>query len=246
MNETISLVAALSKKGAIPMVYAKMDLIKQVQTAHFWQDVTIQKIEFIRKELRSLMRFIETSSGVKLYSNFDDELLNTTAADPKPVVVSGNLDAYRKRMTEFISKNRTHVTIHKLRTNQPISKTELRELDKMLFEQGENGTHEQFVKAYGEMPLGKFIRSIVGLDQDAVNTAFSSFINNPSLNASQIRFVNMIIQYLSTNGIVEVEKLFEPPFTEISNHGLLGVFNQTQAGEVVELIEKVNHMAEAI
>jgi type I restriction enzyme R subunit len=56
----------------------------------------------------------------------------------------------------------------------------------------------------------------------------------------------MIIQYLSTNGIVEIDKLFEPPFTEISNHGLLGVFNQIQAGEVVELIKTVNHMAEAI
>ena len=96
------------------------------------------------------------------------------------------------------------------------------------------------------MPLGKFIRSIVGLDQEAANTAFSSFINNPSLNASQIRFVNMIIQYLSTNGIVEVEKLFEPPFTDISNHGLLGVFNQQQAGEVVGLIARVNHRAEAV
>jgi type I restriction enzyme R subunit len=96
------------------------------------------------------------------------------------------------------------------------------------------------------MPLGKFIRTIVGLEQEAVNKAFSSFINNPSLNSAQIRFVNLIIQYLSTNGIVEVEKLFEPPFTEISNQGLLGVFNQVQAAEVVELINKVNHLAEAV
>jgi type I restriction enzyme R subunit len=149
-------------------------------------------------------------------------------------------------MAEFVLKNRTHITIHKLSTNQIITKTELKELDRMLFEQGENGTHEQFIKAYGEMPLGKFIRTIVGLEQEAVNKAFSSFINNPSLNSAQIRFVNLIIQYLSTNGIVEVEKLFEPPFTEISNQGLLGVFNQVQAAEVVELINKVNHLAEAV
>jgi type I restriction enzyme R subunit len=51
---------------------------------------------------------------------------------------------------------------------------------------------------------------------------------------------------LTANGIVEVEKLFEPPFTEISNNGLLGVFNQTQAGEVVELIKTVNIRAEAV
>ena len=245
MNETISIVAALSKKGSIPMVAAKMDLIKQIQTAQYWQDMNLVKVEHTRKELRSLIRFIDKSSGITFYSNFEDEVLSVTS-EPKPVIVSGNLEAYRKRMVEFVLKNRTHITIHKLSTNQRISKTELKELDRMLFEQGENGTHEQFITAYGEMPLGKFIRSIVGLDQDAVNTAFSSFINNPSLNASQIRFLNMIIQYLTTNGIVEVEKLFEPPFTEISNNGLLGVFNQTQAGEVVELIKTVNIRAEAV
>ena len=149
-------------------------------------------------------------------------------------------------MTEYIQKNRHHITIHKLRTNQSISKTELQELERMLFEQGEVGTHEQFVKVYGEQPLGKFIRSIVGLDQAAVNAAFGRFINNPSLNASQIRFVNLIIQYLSTNGIVETDKLFEPPFTEIANNGLLGVFNQQEAKEVVELIDTVNQKAVAV
>jgi type I restriction enzyme R subunit len=245
MNETISIVAALSKKGAIPMVANKMDLIKQIQTAQYWQDMNLVKVEHTRKELRSLIRFIDKSSGITLYSNFEDEVLSATS-EPKPVIVSGNLEAYRKRMAEFVLKNRTHITIHKLSTNQIITKTELKELDRMLFEQGENGTHEQFIKAYGEMPLGKFIRTIVGLEQEAVNKAFSSFINNPSLNAAQIRFVNLIIQYLSTNGIVEVEKLFEPPFTEISNQGLLGVFNQVQAAEVVELINKVNHLAEAV
>ena len=84
------------------------------------------------------------------------------------------------------------------------------------------------------------------MDQVAANTAFSSFINNPSLNASQIRFVNLIIQYLTTNGVITAEKLFEPPFTEINSNGLLGVFGQTQAQEVVQLIEKINQQAIAI
>ncbi len=245
MNETISIVGALSKKGAIPMVASKMDLIKLVQTAQFWQNLLIPNIEHIRKELRSLIRFIEKSSGMVLYSNFDDEILNTSF-DVKALVISGNLEAYKKRISEFVLKNRNHITIHKLRNNQPISKTELKELDKMLFEQGENGTHEQFVTAYGEIPLGEFIRSIVGLDQEAVNSAFSGFINNPSLNASQIRFVNMIIQYMTTNGVIASEKLFEPPFTEISSHGLLGVFNQTEAEEVVQLLEFVNGRSKAV
>jgi type I restriction enzyme R subunit len=108
------------------------------------------------------------------------------------------------------------------------------------------GTHDQFVKAYGDQPLGSFIRSIVGLELSAANEAFSSFINNPSLNSSQIRFVNMIIQYLTTNGVITAEKLFEPPFTEVNDNGLLGVFNQQDASDVVALIEYVNKRALAV
>ena len=245
MNETISIATSLSKRGAIPLVNAKMTLIKEVQTAKYWQDQSVRQFEYLRKELRLLIRFIEKNAGMVLYSNFDDTILNMVS-EPQYVVGGNSLELYRKRMTEYIQKNRHHITIHKLRTNQPISKTELQELERMLFEQGEIGTHDQFVKAYGEQPLGKFIRSIVGLDQEAVNAAFGKFINKPSLNASQIRFLNLVIQYLSTNGALETEKLFEPPFTEIADSGVLGVFSQQEAKEVVDLIDNVNRKAVAV
>jgi type I restriction enzyme R subunit len=242
MDETISLAAALSKRGAIPMVAAKMNLIKEVQTAIYWQEPTLERFENLRKELRYLIRFIEKDRGVTYFSSFSDNILEDPG-DPKPVIISSGLEAYRKRVTEYIQKNRNHITIHKLRTNQTITASELNQLEKMLFEQGDLGTHEQFVKAYGEQPLGTFIRSILGMDQTAANTAFSSFINNPSMNASQIRFVNLLIQYLTTNGVITAEKLFEPPFTEINSNGLLGVFGQTQAQEVVQLINDINQKA---
>ena len=244
MNETIVLAGALSKRGAIPLVAAKMDLIKLVQTAAWWQEQSVMKFETLRNELRSLVRFIEKTSGMLYFSDFDDMIL-PGATEFKPVLGSNNLEAYRKRVTEYIQQNRHHITIHKLRTNQPITRKEFTDLERMLFEQGELGTHEQFVKAYGEQPLGVFIRSIVGLDLEAANTAFSKFINNPSLNAAQIRFVNMIIQYLTTNGVIEADNLFEPPFTEISNQGILGVFSQQQATEVISLIEHINGKAKA-
>jgi type I restriction enzyme R subunit len=245
MDETITITAALSKRGAIPMVAVKMPIIKEVQTAIYWQEVSVKKFEYLRKELRGLIKFIEKDRGTIYFSSFSDQLLEEPG-DPKPVVVSSNLEAYKKRVTEFIQKNRSHITIHKLRTNQIITSSELKELEKILFEQGDLGTHEQFIKAYGEQPLGTFIRSIVGMDQVAANTAFSSFINNPSLNATQIRFVNMIIQYLSTNGMITADRLFEPPFTELNDKGLLGVFNKDDADSIIRTLESINMQAIAI
>jgi type I restriction enzyme R subunit len=86
----------------------------------------------------------------------------------------------------------------------------------------------------------------VGLDVAAANQAFGQFINNPSLNSSQIRFLNLIIQYLTNNGVITAEKLFEPPFTDISTNGLLGVFNDTSAREVIDILEDIGNKAKAI
>ena len=66
----------------------------------------------------------------------------------------------------------------------------------MLFEQGSLGTREEFVKAYGEQPLGKFIRKIVGLDVTAAKQVFSVLIKSQTLNSQQIRFLDTIINYL--------------------------------------------------
>lgn len=242
MNETIVIAAALSKRGAIPLVNAKMDLIRPIQTAEYWQEQTVEKFESLRKELRSLVRFIERTSGMIYFSDFDDMIL-PGMLEPAPVIITQNLEAYRKRVTEYLQKNRNHITIHKLRTNKPITRKEFLDLERMLFEQGELISHEQFVKAYGEQPLGVFIRSIVGMDQSATNEAFSKFINNPSLNASQIRFVNMIIQYLTTNGVIEADNLFEPPFTELSNQGILGIFNNQDTKEIISLIDSIRSNA---
>jgi type I restriction enzyme R subunit len=115
----------------------------------------------------------------------------------------------------------------------------------MLFEQGDIGTRDHFVRAYGDQPLGTFIRTILGLDIEAANQAFSGFINNPSLNASQIRFVNLLIQYLTTNGVITAERLFQPPFTDISTNGLLGVFQGREAETIVRTIDSINQSAVA-
>jgi type I restriction enzyme R subunit len=79
-----------------------------------------------------------------------------------------------------------------------------------------------------------------------VREAFSTFINAPSLNGQQIRFLDLIVHYLSTNGFLETEKLSEALFTEVSAHGLLGVFNLALAGETVSTLERVNQYAEVV
>lgn len=83
-----------------------------------------------------------------------------------------------------------------------ITKDELETLDTILFEQGNICTKAEFTKAYGEQLLGKFTRSIVGLDVQAAKLVFEDILNNQTLNAQQIRSMETKITYLHVKVIM--------------------------------------------
>ena len=151
---------------------------------------------------------------------------------------------YRKRVESFIRDNKPHLTISKLTTNLPITIEELTALENMLFDGAERGTKEAYVKEYGNQPLGVFIRSIIGLDITAAQEAFAEFLNNGNLKADQVTFIQNIINYLNKNGTIEPSMLFEPPFTDINDYGLNGVFDDTSAYKIISIVEHVNENAQ--
>ncbi len=93
---------------------------------------------------------------------------------------------------------------------------------------------------YGDQPLGTFIRSIVGLDISVANEVFSDFIQAGNLRADQITFINNIITHLTKNGTIDKGMLFETPFTNIHDQGLIGVFDDAKATKVISILDKVN------
>ena len=62
-------------------------------------------------------------------------------------------------------------------------------LEKILWQ--DLGSKEDYVKNYGEKPVGMLVRELLGMDQQAVNEAFSEFITDSSLNSRQIDFVKI-------------------------------------------------------
>ena len=74
--------------------------------------------------------------------------------------------------------------------------------------------------------------------------AFAEFLQVGTLNASQIRFIDTLITYLSKNGMIDPGRLFESPFTDLHDQGLVGVFkDENQARKVVGIIEGINQNA---
>ena len=139
-----------------------MDLLKHLETDEFWESLTVVRLNEVRTALRTLVKYLDPTQKEDVITHFRDELSDVEESGETKTDQS-YLRNYRKRVESFIRDNQDHLTIHKLNTNVPITLTDIRELEWILFE-GDLGTKEDYFKEYGEQPLGTFIRTIVGLN----------------------------------------------------------------------------------
>ena len=245
-NKVIGIASRLEEKENIPVIAAQIKLIQEVQTESYWQGITVAMLESMRKRIRSLVKLIEKSTSTIVYSMLDDEIGEMQTADI-PVVSTGvNLAQYRKRVESFIKTNESHITIAKLKHGLTLTPTDLKELERFVFEAQEVESKERFEECFGtDQPLPMFIRSLVGLDRQAVQEAFSKYLQGSSYNEKQIRFVEMLIEHLTRNGVLGAEQLYGPPFNQIHYEGIDGVFSDSDANHIFDAVEAFNLSAVA-
>ncbi len=243
IQKVIDTAGKLSKKASIPSVAQKMDLIHAIQSSTYWEGATVLAIERIRIDLRELIKFLDFEQTKTVYTDFEDEI--STGMKEHPLVLKyNNLNTYRKKVERFLKEHSHHLTIHKIRNNLPITMGEINALEQILFEQGSLGSKEEFIKVYGIQPLGKFIRSILGLEVNAAKQAFAEILNNQTLNSQQIRFMDTIIDFLTAKGMIEPKMLFDSPFTDINTSGIAGVFDEEMSVRIIGLLEGINRNVE--
>jgi len=237
----------LEEQASIPMVNAQMVLILDIQTMEWWQDVTLPMLDNARKKLRDLVQFIERRRRKTIYSNFADEM-----GDAEEIELAGfgsaiDLMSYRARMMQFLTEHAENSAVKKLRNNEPMSPSDLKALDALLFEAGGVGSREQFEKVYGKQEnLSAFIRSLVGLDREAAKQAFSEYLNESTFNSKQIHFINEVINYLTKNGVMKPDQLYAQPFKDYHPRGIDGLFTQTHADHIFQIINTINQNAAAV
>ena len=230
---------SLYKKRNIPAVAKKLPIINQIISQEFWKNVSVNQVEHIRVEIRELIKFIDRESLTPVYTDLDDELYVNEVKEVNIIDGYTNLQSYKDRVEAFIRKNKSHLIIDKLYKNIPITSKELNALETLVFND-DLGTKERYKKEYGNQPLGKFIRSILGLDITVVNGLFADFIQEENLNANQITFIKKIINYFNVHGTLEKELLIKPPFTELHDDGIMGLFPDSKVTKIVSLIQSVN------
>jgi type I restriction enzyme R subunit len=244
LNEQVRIIAGLlEEKTAIPMVDEQMELIQEIQTDDWWQDVTTGILENARKRLRDLVRLIDRRKRQPVYTDFEDLLGDETQIEFSEFASVETFERYREKIRSFLRSHKDHVAIHKLRRNRPLTGTDLAELERMLLESGigEAANLEKAVEqSHG---LGLFVRSLVGLDREAAKEAFAGFLDERKLTANQIEFTNLIIDYLTEHGVMGAALLYESPFTDLTPQGPDGLFTNDQVDEIVAVLDQVRGAA---
>jgi type I restriction enzyme R subunit len=232
-EKIVTIASLLEELQNVPMVAAELALILELQTDEYWQDITAPILETVRRRLRSLVKLIEITKRPIVYSDFEDEIGAGTTIEVTGVPVGTDMDRFRAKARQFLKTNQSHIAILKLYRNEPLTKTDLAELERMFAEAGV-GTPEEIERIRSEGGFGLFVRSLVGLDRAAAKQAFDAFIQGRKLTAHQQEFVNMVIDHLTARGIMDPRLLYESPFTDFDPLGVAGVFGE---GEVVELVQ---------
>src|SRR5690606_34121408 len=161
---------ALLNRLTIPQVASKKEILLQIQTQAYWDQSNLQTLEELREELRSLIQYI--TDEVSIYStDFKDEIIDQGQKDFNIM----DFKTYEEKVIDYLLINHLNETIIKIKMLDKIDESDLKELERILWQ--ELGTKDDYFNVTKHENLAVFIRSIVGIDQQAINEKFSEYLN---------------------------------------------------------------------
>lgn len=230
----------LAPKTSIPDVAAQAGLLGSIQDAGTWAALTPSALEHLRTQVRGLVALLDREDRTVLYTDFQDEIVGSGLKAFPDLAGQVNEAQYRKKVEAFLRGQQEHPVVRKVRHAEPLTAADLEALEVLLFEASEIESREVFEEVYGQQDnLATFIRSLVGLDQQAARQAFAHYLDAQVFNAKQIRFVENLVEMLTRKGSVPLSALYEPPFTNAHPDGLDGVFPHADADGLVILVRRL-------
>lgn len=116
----------------------------------------------------------------------------------------------------------TYLIFMKLLDDNQLKAEDLKVLERILWK--ELGTKSEYEETTDIDNLAVFVRSLIGLSQEAINEKFGEFLDGNTLNAQQQEFVKSIINYVRENGDMCKEDLIEKsPF---DNYDIIALFGE--------------------
>lgn len=240
----VQLLDALDKLAVnIQAVRQKDAVIAEVRSAEFWNQPSIAKLEKARQELRGIMKY-QQSGGGGAYAMPTTKTGDTDVqVREREVKIAGANEAmiYRRRLKDILEAMvEANPTLRKIRHGELIAETELKTLTSTILTSHPGVSLEVLNEFYGRTAdqLHLTLREIIGMDPQAVEDHFKSFLHaHPGLTAQQVRFMNLLKNYIAQHGSIVVEKLYDAPFTAVSHEGIDGVFTPNDVNDLIAVLK---------
>ncbi len=206
----------LTERASVPQVLKKASDLKILMSEDFWNRATVPELESLRLSVRDLMQFL----GVT-HKRFDidiaDEIDESEYQADDTMI---DIRTYREKVIDYLVEHSDSEVIQKIHNLEPITSADLDELERVLWH--ELGSKNDYAQSTDIGNLAAFVRSLVGLSQEAVNVKFGEYLNGNMLNSQQQEFLRTIINYVRENGDIDLEDMVNTePF---SNYDLSEIF----------------------
>lgn len=129
-KQLLEIVSALEEQFTIPVVAAQQELILQIQTEPWWEGVTVPLLELVRLRLRNLVQHIEKTKRGIVYSDFEDEVSDSTGID-LPQVGAVDFHRFKHKARHFLLEHEDNLTLQKLRRGLPLTATGIEQLSQL-------------------------------------------------------------------------------------------------------------------
>ena len=205
----IKIAQLLEKKATIPAVRERMETIKEVQTAGFWERRTLDSLERVRKELRELVHVLAESRDERRFViNIEDAISSDAVAAPVTLKAT-----YHDRVIDYLAKHTDNEVLRKIQNFEQLTTDDVNELQRIFWE--ELGTRTEFDEATNgkryNHNVAAFIRVIQGVDRQKALALYTRFIKDGNLTGEQEQYLKEILNYLSENGDLQMSDFMEYP-----------------------------------
>nr|WP_239032960.1 DEAD/DEAH box helicase family protein [Pseudoalteromonas luteoviolacea] len=242
----------LKKVGSLQMhlneVRVKASDIAIIQAEPYWQDLTFAALEQSRVALRGIIHLRDKESTVPepvQVLDIKEEEVEYQIEERAANIVSIDYQIYKKEVEQTLAPLfGSDDILQKIRTGEKVSEADLAQLNSLVHTQNPNVDLNTLKEFYPESTasLDTILRTIVGMDKAAIEASFTSFIQqtHTHMNSKQQRFINMLKNHLIRHGSINIEQLYEAPFTSVHDMGLDGVFSEQQADVIAQFTEQFN------
>lgn len=213
-SKLITIARDLRDLASIPQVLERMDVINEVLSPRFLEDLTLDRVERVRIQLRDLVKYLAGNRRKTFTIDIEDTV--TEGGEIEDTFRMSH--TYGERVMDYLMANINSPVLRKIQNLEKITGEDISELQRILWE--ELGSREEYDAFVGHRECGNhvavFIRSMIGIDRKVAMEKFSSFLDETTtLTAEQEEYLKDIITYVCQNGDITGEIITNrAPFSE--------------------------------